>query len=197
MFTGIIREVGEVIAGSGDRLKIRCALDPAVGASVAVNGVCLTVVEAPGESLEFDTVPETRARTNLGALQPGDRVNLEPALTLETPLDGHLVLGHVDATARVHAVRDVDLGREVTFEVPPELERFIAEKGSIAIDGTSLTVAGLSPRTTTTAAIFTVALIPHTLAHTIAGHYAPGTAVNLEVDVFARYAERVLTHSPH
>ncbi len=186
MFSGIVREVGEVRSRDAGRLVLASTLAPEVGGSVAVNGACLTVVARAGGRLAFDVVPETYARTNLGALAAGDRVNLEPALTLDQPLDGHLVQGHVDATARVLSARAADLGRELTIELPRELARYVAEKGSIAVDGASLTV------TRVTESSFGVALIPHTLEHTIADGYRKGTVVNLEVDVLARYAERLL-----
>ena len=188
MFTGIVREVGEVLerSPSGRLLVSSATLAPGIGASIAVNGVCLTVVEAGGSRLRFDVVPETFARTNLGGLERGARVNLEPGLTLEQPLDGHIVLGHVDGTATVTRVEPVELGRELTFELPAELAPYVAEKGSIAVDGTSLTVTGAGDTW------FGVALIPHTLEHTVAGEYAAGTAVNVEVDVVARYVRRLL-----
>ncbi len=173
-----MRDGGRLIVGSG--------IPAEPGASVAVNGACLTVVGFGDGELAFDVVPETIVRTNLGELRPGDPVNLEPALTLQQPLDGHLVQGHVDATATVLQDRDVELGRELTFELPDRLARYVAEKGSIAVDGTSLTVAAVSK------GFFAVALIPHTLQHSIAGTYRRGTVVNLEVDVLARYAERLL-----
>jgi riboflavin synthase len=186
VFTGIVREVGRVRSRDGSRLIVSSGIRAESGASVSVNGACLTVVDFGSEELAFDVVPETLARTNLGELRPSDSVNLEPALTLQQPLDGHLVQGHVDATARVLEVRDVELGRELEIELPRMLARYVAEKGSIAVDGTSLTVTGVG------ADRFGVALIPHTLDHSIAGAYQPGTMVNLEVDVLARYAERLL-----
>ncbi len=186
MFTGIVREVGEVRSRDGGRLVVSSGLEAETGASVAVNGACLTVVAIGIEELAFDVVPETFMRTNLGELAPGDAVNLEPALTLQQPLDGHLVQGHVDATARVLEVGEAELGRELAIELPRALARYVAEKGSIAIDGISLTVTGVSDDR------FGVALIPHTLENSIAGGYQAGTRVNLEVDVLARYAERLL-----
>jgi riboflavin synthase len=133
-------------------------------------------------------VPETLRRSNLGALKPGDRVNLELPVSPEGLLDGHLVQGHVDATAAVVSIRRVQLGREVEIDLPEEVARYVAEKGSIAIDGASLTVA----RVDDGKASFTVALIPHTLENTVAGSYTEGTRVNLEVDVIARYLERLV-----
>lgn len=186
MFTGIVREVGTVLAAGAPRLLLHAQLQPEIGASVAVNGACLTVVAAENGALAFDTVPETLQRTNLGRLKPGDPVNLEPALTLAQPLDGHLVQGHVDGTADVLEVSAEATGKRITFGLPDHLARYVVEKGSIAVDGTSLTV------TSVTATTFGAALIPHTLEHTIAKHYRPGTVVNLEVDVIARYVQRLL-----
>ncbi|MGH7904578.1 MAG: riboflavin synthase [Candidatus Dormibacteraceae bacterium] len=197
MFTGIVSAIGEVRevdrgrGGRSARLAIAApgvTAELGVGGSVAVNGCCLTAVSVAGSVFRAETVPETLARTTLGALQPGGRVNLEFPLALGGRLDGHLLQGHVDGTARVLAVEEVELGREVTITLPPDLTRFVAEKGSIGIDGISLTVArledgGLACR---------VAMIPRTLAVTIAGGYAAGSLVNLEVDVIARYAERLL-----
>jgi riboflavin synthase len=194
MFTGIVSHVGRVVGWRPDRLGVQqpelaAQLEP--GASVAVNGVCLTVTEVDGATFFADVVPETQRRTNLGALGPGNEVNLELPLRMQQGLDGHLVQGHVDGTTTVGAVRDVDLGREATFELPRGLAGYIAEKGSVALDGTSLTVAGLDER----AGTFTVALIPHTLEHTVARLYAPGRLVNVEVDVVARYVERLMRNA--
>ena len=186
MFTGIIQAKGRVVRQGGGRLVVASPeLAPALqpGGSIAVNGACLTVTEADAESFAADVVEETLRRTNLGRLEPGQEVNLEPPLTLQQPLDGHLVLGHVDATGRV-----LEAGERLTVELPPPLRPYVAEKGSIAVDGVSLTVAAVDDA----AGSFSVALIPTTLAATIAGIYGPGTLVNLEIDVMARYAERVL-----
>jgi len=191
MFTGIVRGIGRVAIGGPGRLGIdhpRTAAGTALGASVAVNGACLTVVEIKGQIFIADVIPETLSRTNLGRLRPGDPVNLEPSLTAEQFLDGHLVQGHVDAVAEVIGVDEVELGLEVTIRTPQGLARYIAEKGSIAVDGASLTVARQSDQKGT----FTVALIPHTIAQTIADTYRPGSQVNLEVDVVARYLERLV-----
>jgi riboflavin synthase len=136
-------------------------------------------------------VPETLRRTNLGRLQQGDRVNLERSLELGGSLDGHLVQGHVDATAAVEEVTDAQQGRELAIQLPEELKRYVAEKGSIAVDGTSLTVSAVDDASNR----FSVALIPHTLEHTIAGGYRPGSLVNLEVDLLARYLERLVRPS--
>jgi riboflavin synthase len=196
MFTGIVSAVGRVLEEDRPgRLGLEHAETAArlgVGASVAVNGVCLTVTEVEGDVFFADVVPETRRRTNLGLLRSGDPVNLELPLTVQGGLDGHLVQGHVDATATVQEVREVELGREVKMGLPSELAPYVAEKGSIAVDGTSLTVADVDDAGPT----FTVALIPYTLERTIAGAYAPGTLVNVEVDVVARYVERLLARTP-
>jgi len=191
MFTGIVGGRGRVAESRPGRLGIQhkpTAETAAIGASVAVNGVCLTVVETEGDVFYADVVPETRKRTNLGRLKLGDPVNLELPLTPDALLDGHLVQGHVDATALVRDVRQSELGKEVSIELPDDLARYVAEKGSIAVDGVSLTVAGLSDDSYE----FTIAYIPHPLEETIAGDYQPGTEVNLEVDVVARYVERLV-----
>jgi riboflavin synthase len=193
MFTGIVGTVGQVVEWRTGHLAVRSELASGlgVGDSVAVNGVCLTVVEVEGETFFADVVPETRSRTNLGLLTPGQGVNLELPLRASQGLDGHLVQGHVDGTTQVAAVHEVEMGRELEFELPPELAPYVAEKGSIAVDGTSLTVAGVDD----TRGTFRVALIPHTLGATIAGQYVPGTLVNVEVDVVARYVARLIRHS--
>lgn len=194
MFTGIVSALGRVNQQGEGRLAIEAPSITAhaqVGASVAVNGACLTLVQVEGPLFHADVVPETIERTNLGRLRPGDTVNLEPALTLASPLDGHLVQGHVDATAKILEVRHAERGRELTVELPNELTRYVAEKGSIAVDGTSLTVTGVDDK----ARRFTIALIPYTLENTIAGGYRKGTIVNLEVDLVARYLERLVRPS--
>ncbi len=194
MFTGIVAAIGEVVEWRSGHLGVRQpAVAPRleVGGSVAVNGVCLTVVEVEGASFFADVVPETRSRTNLGSLRPGDAVNLELPMAMGSGLDGHLVQGHVDGTARVAAVESVDLGREVTFELGPDLLSLVAEKGSITVDGISLTVTAVDDARGT----FSVAVIPHTLEHTLARSYVPGTLVNVEVDVVARYVARLMRPS--
>jgi riboflavin synthase len=191
MFTGIVAAVGRVLESRAGRLGVEEAAVAGqleLGSSVAVNGVCLTVTEREGAVFFADVVPETLRRTNLGRLESGSPVNLELPLRAAGGLDGHLVQGHVDATAAVETTRDVDLGREIEIGLPAELAAYVAEKGSIAVDGTSLTVFGVDDRRGS----FGVALIPHTLQRTIAGNYVPGTLVNLEIDVVARYVERLL-----
>jgi riboflavin synthase len=191
MFTGIVSSVGTVVATGPNRLGIASA--PAarrlqIGSSVAVNGCCLTVVKKQGAAFFADVVPETLRRTNLGLAIPGSRVNLELPLGAAGLLDGHLVQGHVDAKATVRKLTAVASGVELEIGLPAALRPFVVEKGSIAVDGMSLTVAGVDDR----ARSFRVALIPHTLAVTIAGEYRKGSVVNLEADVVARYVARNL-----
>lgn len=191
MFTGIVSAVSKVVEADRGRLGIDhawVARRLKVGGSVAVNGCCLTVVKKRGPVFLADVVPETLRRTNLGALKPGSEVNLELPLSAASVLDGHLVQGHIDATAEVRSVQSVASGKEATIELPGTLSKFVAVKGSIAVDGVSLTVAAVDKPPGT----FRVALIPHTLEATIAGGYRKGTIVNLEADVIARYVARNL-----
>jgi riboflavin synthase len=189
MFTGIVSAVSKVVSVDRGRIGIdhaAIARHLKVGGSVAVNGCCLTVVKKRGPVFYADMVPETLRRTNLGALQVGTEVNLELPVSASSLLDGHLVQGHVDATAVVRSVSASSLGKEVTFELPSAISRFVAIKGSIAVDGVSLTVAAVDKPPGT----FKVALIPHTLEATIAGAYRAGSVVNVEADVVARYVAR-------
>lgn len=191
MFTGIVSAVGIMIAVDPSRIGIdHAAIARRLkrGSSVAVNGCCLTVVKKVGAAFFADVVPETLRRTNLGALKVGSRVNLELPTAANGLLDGHLVQGHVDAHATVKRVKQVVAGREIEIGMPKDLARFVAEKGSIAVDGVSLTVAGVDDAK----GMFSVALIPHTLVATIAHEYKPGSIVNLEIDVVARYVARNL-----
>ena len=160
--------------------------DIALGDSIAVSGVCLTAVELTGDGFWADVSGETLSRTTLGALRPGDPVNLEKALTPTTRLGGHLVSGHVDGVGRVAERRPEARSVRFVIEAPCELARYIAEKGSIAVDGVSLTVNRVD------GARFDLNIVPHTLAETTLDRFAPGRAVNLEVDVIARYLERLL-----
>ena len=191
MFTGIVEERG-VVQTAGNRLVVGCrvvASDSPIGASVAVNGVCLTVVAVTSDGLGFDLSPETLIRTSLDRLEPGDPVNLERPATLSSRLGGHLVQGHVDGVATVSEVRleaEGDDGISVRFELPEHLMRYVVEKGSIAFDGVSLTVAGVQD------CDVTVAVIPHTLSATTLGSLLPGDKVNVEVDVIAKYVERLV-----
>lgn len=189
MFTGIVRELGAVAAFDGSRLVVAgpaTAAGVAVGDSVSVAGVCLTVVDAAGGRLAFDVVPETIARTSLGGLEPGDAVNLEPALRVGDPLGGHVVQGHVDAVGRVRSVEPEEESRRVRVDAPESVVRYCLEKGSIAVDGVSLTVTAVGPDW------FEVGLIPETLRATTLGGKAAGDPVNLEVDVLAKYVARLL-----
>lgn len=191
MFTGIVSSVGTVVATGPNRLGIAVGSTMRrlkIGSSVAVNGCCLTVVKTQRAAFFADVVPETLRRTNLGLAAPGSRVNLELPLGAAGLLDGHLVQGHVDARATVRRVARVASGRELEIGLPAALRLFVVEKGSIAVDGMSLTVAAVDDRART----FRVALIPHTLAVTIAGEYEKGSVVNLEADVVARYVARNL-----
>ncbi|MFL5920359.1 MAG: riboflavin synthase [Gaiellaceae bacterium] len=192
MFTGIVRERGRVVSaesnGGGVRLRIdaaQTARKAAPGDSVAVDGCCLTVTTAADGALEFDAVPETLARTTLGRLEPGAEVNLEPALRAGEPLGGHFVQGHVDGRASVKSLEQEGEGARLRLELAPELVRYCVEKGSIAIDGVSLTVAALSDRGVE------IALVPFTLEHTTLAALRPGDEVNVEVDLLAKYAERL------
>jgi len=192
VFSGIVGRIGTVERAAsspgGLSLAIRAEFAPVPeeGASVAVNGVCLTVERASAGLFEATAVPETTSRTTLGALAPGARVNLERALRVGDELGGHWVQGHVDGVGTVVAVERERDGVRVGIEAPEPLFRYIAMKGSIAVDGVSLTVAAWSDP------VFTVALIPYTLEHTIASEYRKGARVNLEVDLIARYLERLL-----
>jgi riboflavin synthase len=188
MFTGIVREVGEVDSFDGSRLVLAApetASAATVGDSVAVSGVCLTVVSREAGALAFDVVPETLARTALARLEPGGSVNVEPSLRVGDQLGGHVVQGHVDAVGRVRSVSAEGDGRRVWID-SPETVRYCVEKGSIAVDGVSLTVAALDGDG------FEVALIPHTLAATTLGGLEAGDEVNLEADALARIVERLL-----
>ena len=190
MFTGIIEERGEVRSLEGSRLTIGCSVvpvDSGLGASVAVNGTCLTVVENRGDALGFDVSQETFARTSLRRLEPGHPVNLERPVTLAARLGGHMVQGHVDGVGDVVGLEpDAGGGARLRIRVPEDLMRYVVEKGSVSVDGVSLTVAEVH------ADGVTIALIPHTLSATTLGEAASGDPVNLEVDVIAKYVERLM-----
>jgi riboflavin synthase len=194
MFTGIIQAVGRIAAteahGGDLRLKVQSGkldlADVTLGDSIAVNGVCLTAVELPHDGFVADVSRETLSLTTLGTLRQGSRVNLEKALTLSARLGGHLVAGHVDGIGEVVGRHDDARSVRFTLEAPAELARYIAHKGSICVDGTSLTVNAVKGRQ------FELNIVPHTLQETIMGSYAPGTRVNLEVDLIARYLERLI-----
>jgi riboflavin synthase len=192
MFTGLVADLGELTelerSEEGARLTVRTRLCSELrqGDSVAVNGVCLTAAWIDGDRFAAQAMNETLRRTSLGTVQPGGRVNLELPLRLSDRLGGHIVQGHVDGLGQVREVADDGFARRVRIETEPELLRHVVEKGSIAVDGVSLTVAGLDDRS------FTVSLIPQTLERTTLGVAEAGTRVNLEVDMLAKYVERLL-----
>jgi len=194
MFTGIIQSVGEIRRleprGGDLRLTIGTGKLPLTGASlgdsIAVNGVCLTAVSLAADAFVADVSRETLSHTTLGDLGPGSPVNLEPALTLSTPLGGHLVSGHVDGVGQVLDRSEDARSWRLSIAAPAELARYIAHKGSICVDGVSLTVNAVD------GACFDLNIVPHTIAQTIIARYQTGTRVNLEVDLIARYLERLL-----
>ena len=196
MFTGIVEELGQVVAqedlGDATRMTIsgpRVTSDASHGDSIAVNGVCLTVVDVlPGGRFSADVMAETLNRSSLGALKPGSPVNLERAAAINSRLGGHIVQGHVDGTGTVIARSPSEHWEVVRIALPREISRYVVEKGSITVDGISLTVSALDDTW------FEVSLIPTTLALTTLGRAAVGTPVNLEVDVIAKYVERLLNH---
>ncbi|MEU8173802.1 riboflavin synthase [Microbispora hainanensis] len=192
MFTGIVEELGEVVAleplGDSARLTVRgpvVTADARHGDSIAVNGVCLTVAGAEGDSFTADVMKETLDRSSLGALRPGSRVNLERAVRADQRLGGHIVQGHVDGTGEVLSREPGEHWEVVRLSLPANLARYVVEKGSIAVDGVSLTVAAVTEDT------FSVSLIPTTLDLTTLGRKQPGEPVNLEVDVIAKYVEKL------
>jgi riboflavin synthase len=196
MFTGIVREVGRVVATEGGAdgraivVEAPATADGAsVGDSVSIDGVCLTAERVEAGTIRFHAVAETLGRTTLGGLAPGDGVNVEPALRAGEPLGGHLVQGHVDGVGAIGSVEAEGEGLRVVVEAPDAILRYCVEKGSITVDGVSLTVAELLGDA------FAIALVPHTLAATTLGDLVPGQAVNLEVDVLAKYVERLLGQS--
>jgi riboflavin synthase len=198
VFSGLVKGIGRIATradlGRDRRFVVEVGgsgLGPlAVGGSIAVNGVCLTAVAATASSFSADVSAATLAVTTLGALEVGHRVNLEPPLKAGDPLDGHIVTGHVDGVGEVVALDPVGGSMRLVIAVPAALSRFIAAKGSVAVDGVSLTVNAVD------GAQFEVNIIPHTRARTVIGEYARGTAVNIEVDMLARYLERLLRAEP-
>jgi riboflavin synthase len=193
MFTGLVEEVGLVVAvretGSAREFGIRAELvaqDAVIGASIAINGCCLTVTSRTGSELTFDAGEETLKRTNLGELRVGSRVNLERALQVGQRLGGHYVTGHIDGLGAIRSRQDDGQWSHVWFDAPASLTRQMASKGSITVDGVSLTLVDVTDDG------FSVALVPHTLAVTILGDKRPGDSVNLETDVLAKYIERQL-----
>jgi riboflavin synthase alpha subunit len=196
MFTGIVRERGRVVRADGDADGLALELEApqtaaasSVGDSVSVDGVCLTVTSRIDGRLTFHAVPETLERSSLGRLGPGAEVNLEPALRAGEPLGGHYVQGHVDGVGQVRSLEPEGEGARLTVDAPGELLRYCVEKGSLTVEGVSLTIAAIDD------AGLAVALIPHTLEVTTLGALRPGDPVNLEVDVLAKYVERLLVDS--
>ena len=194
MFTGIVREVGVVVgtevAGGGKSLVVRApetAARTGVGDSVSINGCCLTATAIIDGTMAFHAVPETIVRTTLGNLEPGVRVNVEPAIRAGEELGGHYVQGHVDAVGRIRSIDGEGEGLRVLVEAPDAVSRYCVEKGSVTVDGVSLTVAELLGDA------FAVALVPHTLEATTLRDLAPGQPVNLEADVLAKYVERLIS----
>jgi riboflavin synthase len=185
MFTGLVSATGRVAAIDRGRLRIEAPVQLEHGASIAVNGVCLTAVEIDDEGFEVDVMEETLRRSSLGSLTDGDAVNLETPLRVGDPLDGHMVQGHVDGTGTVATLRDEGTSRVVRIDASPELLRYVVEKGSIAVDGVSLTVSAIHEDW------FEVSLIPETLERTTLGQAESGRIVNLEVDVLAKYVEKL------
>ena len=203
MFTGIVEELGEVAEltdlGDAARIAVRgktVTTDARHGDSIAVNGVCLTVVDVDGDLFTADVMKETLDRSSLGAVAPGDPVNLERAALLSSRLGGHIVQGHVDGVGTIVAREPAEHWEIVTFTLPASLERYVVEKGSITIDGVSLTVAAVAGSPVAGSPVggitFSVSLIPTTLALTTLGHKGIGAPVNLEVDVIAKYVEKLL-----
>ena len=190
MFTGIIQEMGKAREAATSSLSVEATTSLEglhEGDSIAVNGTCLTV-KAIGEGyFSVDTMPETLRRTNLGLLKPGSPVNLERALTLSSPLGGHLTQGHVDATGTLVSVQPEGDALLMKFHAPPQVMRYVVEKGFIAVDGISLTVVEWDATT------FTISVVTYTQEHTNLGHRKPGDVVNLEVDILAKYVEKLLS----
>jgi riboflavin synthase len=194
MFTGIVEELGRVAAvepkETGARLRIECSAileDASLGASIAVNGACLTAVEIGAGKFSADLAPETLKRTNLGDLRPGSRVNLERPLRANSRLDGHFVLGHVDSTAEIASLQALgDDNWWLRIRMPPELMRYVVSKGSLAVDGISLTVAEVEGN------LVGFTITPHTFEHTTLRTYSPGSRVNIEVDILAKHVEKLM-----
>ena len=193
MFTGIVEELGTV-AAAGTRLEVHCSTvlsDLSIGASIAVNGVCLTAVAVTNDGFAADLAPETLSRSNLGGLITGSRVNLERPVTPTTRLSGHIVQGHVDATGEVVTLDSLgDDNWWLKVLVPESLDRYLVEKGSITLDGISLTIAKLEP-----GPVVGLTIIPHTFANTTLGQARVGSRLNIEVDVLAKHVEKLLART--
>ena len=202
MFTGIIETTGSVLSinptSDSSRITFSAPVvlsDAAIGASIAVNGVCLTVTEFDSDNFSADLMHETLKRSSLGNLTPGDRVNIERAMPLSGRLGGHIVQGHVDAIATVRSIEPSEDWTLITCDLPTSIARYVVEKGSIMVSGVSLTVVQVS-EATETAPWFSVSLIPTTLRDTTLGTISVGDHVNLEVDALAKYVERILAFTP-
>ena len=196
MFTGIVEELGRVVAveEQGDACRLTIAADVVLedahlGDSIAVNGCCLTVVETDGKQWTADVMQETLDKTSLTGIKPGDKVNLERAVTPQTRLGGHIVQGHVDGTGRILRRTPSETWTVVEIELPEHLSRYLVDKGSITVDGVSLTVVEAGAES------FTISLIPETLARTTLGFREVGGVVNLEADVLAKHVEKLLQHT--
>jgi riboflavin synthase len=200
MFTGIVEELGTVAAldarTAGARLTVQCRTvleDAREGASIAVNGVCLTALALKADSFSADLAPETLARTNLGDLRPGSRVNVERSVTPATRLSGHIVQGHVDAAGELLSIDSLGNGNWwLKVRIPAELDRYVVHKGSITIDGISLTVAEIQSMAPQGDAVVGVTIIPHTYMNTSLGFAKPGSRLNIEVDILAKHLEKLL-----
>ncbi len=194
MSTGIVEELGTVVA-AGTKLEVRCSTvlgDLSIGASIAVNGVCLTAVTVTGDGFAADLAPETLSRSNLGDLTAGSRVNLERPVTPSTRLSGHIVQGHVDATGEVVALDALGDGNWwLKVRVPESLDRYLVEKGSVTLDGISLTIAAVTEDVI--GDVISVTIIPHTFANTTIGQARVGSKLNIEVDVLAKHVEKLLS----
>lgn len=198
MFTGIVTELGIVQAvAEGDGMRAFTIRAPAtvvglrVGDSVAVNGVCLTAIVVADDSFTVETMEETLVRSSLGSILDGESINLERPMPAAGRFDGHIVQGHVDGVALVEAITDEGASKRFQFSISRSLGRYLVEKGSVTVDGVSLTVTSVSPADADRQ-VFEVAIIPHTLDSTVFGVYVVGTAVNIEVDVLAKYVERLM-----
>ena len=190
MFTGIIQELGKVRENDSSSLTVEATTSLEglqEGDSIAVNGTCLTVKAIGAGCFSVDTMPETLRRTSLGLLKPGNPVNLEKALILSSPLGGHFTQGHVDATGTLASIQQEGEAHLMKFQAPPQVLKYVVEKGFIAVDGISLTVMECDGAT------FVVSVVKYTLEHTNLGHRKPGDVVNLEVDILAKYVEKLLS----
>ncbi len=195
MFTGIIKEIGTIkkITDKGQDIEFEVISselikDVKTGDSIAINGICLTIKSFNGDSFTFDVSSNTLAHTNLGELKTGDNVNLEDSLTPSDKLGGHFVSGHIDCTTKIIGIEKTGRAYEITFDLPSEAAPFITERGSVAIDGISLTVTEVADN------IFKVVIIPHTFENTIIGNKSSGSSVNIEIDMIARYIANYLNN---